>query len=78
MFKDFIENALFKDDFDDFKIPENIYLTLINYDSGLKASPGDKNVIVEALKKEDINNINNNNLISINGRDNLIKFRQFY
>ncbi len=78
VFKDFIENALFKDDFDDFKIPENIYLTLINYDSGLKASPGDKNVIVEALKKEDINNINNNNLISINGRDNLIKFRQFY
>ena len=34
--------------------------------------------IIEALKREDINNINNNNLISINDRDNLIKFRQFY
>ena len=29
------------------------------------------------MKTKDINNINNNNLISINGRDKLIKFRQF-
>ena len=27
--KDFIENALFKEDFKEFKIPENIYLDLI-------------------------------------------------
>ena len=33
---------------------------------------------IEALKFKDINNINNNDLISINGRDTLIKFRQFY
>ena len=78
VFKDFIQNALFKDDFDDFMIPENIYLTSINYDTGLKSLPGDKNVIIEAMKTKDINNINNNNLISINGRDKLIKFRQFY
>ena len=32
----------------------------------------------KALKKKDINNINNNNLILANDRDNLIKFRQFY
>ena len=37
-----------------------------------------KNTILEALKEKDINNINNNNLISINGRDTLVKFRQFY
>ena len=78
IFKDFVENALFKEDFNDFKIPENIYLTSLNYDTGLKSSSGDKNTIIEALKSRDINNINNNNLISINGRDNLIKFRQFY
>ena len=30
------------------------------------------------LKDKDINNIDNNNLISISGYDNLIKFRQFY
>ena len=78
VFKHFIENALFKEDFNDFKIPKNIYLTSLNYDTGLKSLPGDKNTILEALKLEDINNINNNNLISINDHDNLIKFRQFY
>jgi penicillin-binding protein 1A len=78
IFKDFIENAMYKEDFDDFNIPENIYLTSLNYDTGLKSAPGEKNTIIEALKMKDINNIDNNNLISINGRDKLIKFRQFY
>ena len=77
-FKDFVENALFKEDFVDFKIPENIYLTSLNYNTGMKSAPGEKNTIIEALKLKDINNIDNNNLISINGRDTLIKFRQFY
>jgi len=78
IFKDFVENALFKEDFDDFKIPENIYLTSLNYDTGMKSAPGEKNTIVEALKLKDINNINDNNLISVSGHDNMIKFRQFY
>ena len=78
VFKNFVKNALYKDDFEDFKIPENIYLTSLNYDTGLKSAPGEKNIIIEALKIRDINNINNNNLISINGSDILIKFRQFY
>ena len=78
IFKDFVENALFQDDFDDFEIPKNIFLTSINYDTGLKSSSRDKKTIIEALKVKDINNIDNNNLISINGRDSLIKFRQFY
>ena len=71
IFKDFVEKALYKEDFKEFKIPENIYLTSLNYDTGNKASPGDKNSIIEALKIEDINNINNKNLISTNGRDKL-------
>ena len=78
IFKDFIEKALFKEDFEEFLIPENIYLTSLNYDTGAKAAPGEKNSIIEALKLKDINNINNNNLISTNGRDKIIKFRQFY
>ena len=78
IFKNFIENALYKEDFEDFTIPENIYLTSLNYDTGTKSLPGEKNIIIEALKMKDINNIDNNNLISINGRDTLIKFRQFY
>ena len=78
IFKNFVENALFENDFKDFRIPKDIYLTSLNYDTGLKSSIGDKNTIIEALKKKDINNIDNYNLISVNDRDNLIKFRQFY
>ena len=78
IFKDFIEKALYKEDFADFKIPESIFLTSLNYDTGLKSLTGDKNIIIEALKSKDINNIDNNNLISINSHDKLIKFRQFY
>ena len=58
--------------------PENIFLTPLNYDTGLKSSIDDKNTIIEALKEQDINNIKNNDLISISDRDTLIKFRQFY
>ena len=78
VFKHFVENALFKEDFSDFKIPEKIFLTSLNYDTGNKSAPGDKNSIIEALKLRDINNINNNNLNSMSGRDNIVMFRQFY
>ena len=78
IFKDFIEKALFKEDFDEFLIPKNIYLTSVNYNTGAKATSGEKNIITEALKLKDINNIDNNNLISVNGRDKTVKFRQFY
>ena len=78
IFKDFVEKALYKEDFKEFQIPKNIYLTALNYDTGIKSASGEKNVIIEALKLEDINNIDNNNLISTNGRDKIIKFRQFY
>ena len=41
-------------------------------------NPDGRKAIIESLKKGDINSIDNNNLISINGRDRTIKFRQFY
>ena len=78
IFKDFVEKALYKEDFQEFQIPENIYLTTLNYDTGSKAAVGEKNIITEALKLRDINNIDNNNLILTNGRGNTVKFRQFY
>ena len=78
IFKSFIENALYKDDFKDFEVPEKIYLTSINYDSGIKSGLRDKKSIIEALKLKDINNIDNKNLISIDDNDNIIKLRQFY
>ena len=78
IFKDFVKKALFKEDFKEFKIPKGIYLTSLNYDTGLKSPIGDKNTIIEALKSKDINSIDNNKLISINSYDKLIKYRQFY
>ena len=36
IFKNFIEDALYKDDFKDFPVPENIFLTTLNYDTGKK------------------------------------------
>ena len=78
IFKEFVKNSLFKEDFKEFEIPEGIYLTSLNYNTGLKASFGEKNTIIEALKARDINNIDNNELISINSYDKLIKYRQFY
>ena len=78
IFKDFIKNSLFKDDFREFNVPQGIFLTSLDYDTGLKSSFNDKNTIIEALKGKDINNINNNKLISINTYDKLIKYRQFY
>ena len=50
----------------------------INYDTGLKPTEDDKNIIIEALKAQDINNTKNNNLFSAQDHDNLIKLRQFY
>ena len=78
IFKNFVENALYKEDFREFKIPQNVFLTSLNYDTGVKSAPGEKNSIIEALKLKDINNLENNNFSLTNGRDKIIKFRQFY
>ena len=78
IFKEFVKSSLFKEDFKEFEIPEGIYLTSLNYNTGLKAAFGEKDTIIEALKARDINNIDNNELISINSYDKLIKYRQFY
>ena len=78
IFKDFVKNALFKEDFKEFNIPEGIYLTSLNYDTGTRSSLGEKNTIIEALKLKDINNIDNNKLISVGSYDKLVKYRQFY
>ena len=61
-----------------FKVPEKMTLMVIDPLTGEKAKFNSKNTIIEALKDKDINNFDNNNLISISGYDNLIKFRQFY
>ncbi len=78
VFKSFVEGAMFKQDFKNFKIPNGVYFAPINYDNGKKENFGEKKSIIEAFKTEDINTSSNKNLDNINNYDKLIKFRQFY
>ncbi len=78
IFKSFIKKALYKEEFKNFDIPDGIYFTPINYDTGKKTSFVDKKLVIEALKLKDINNLNNKNLNINTNYDKLIKFRQFY
>ena len=44
-FKNFIQEALYKDDFKDFLIPKDIYFAPINYDTGKKTNFDDPKAI---------------------------------
>ena len=78
IFKSFIKQALYKDDFKPFLVPEEIFFAAVNYNTGKKESFSNSNSIVEAFKLSDINNIENNNLSNNTNYDSLIKFRQIY
>ena len=78
IFKEFVNQALYKDDFKPFSIPEGILFSAIDYNTGERENLGKKNTIVEAFKLSDINNMKNNNFEKNTNYDKLIKFRQFY
>ena len=78
VFKDFIKNALFKEDFKQFNIPEGIYFAPINYDTGKEDDFNNSKSIVEVFKEKDINKLQNKNMDTSGNYDKLIKFRQFY
>tara|TARA_A100001011_G_scaffold370563_1_gene426960 strand:- start:1169 stop:3436 length:2268 start_codon:yes stop_codon:yes gene_type:complete len=78
IFKNFIKEALYKEEFKSFNIPNGIYFAPINYDSGKKEVFNNPKAIIEAFKAEDINSFDNNNLDTSKNYDKLIKFRQFY
>ena len=78
IFKNFIKKSLFKDDFQQFKIPNGIYFSPINYDTGKLENFDHPKSIIEAFKLKDIQSTKNNNLEIRGNYDRLIKFRQFY
>ena len=78
IFKDFVRQALYKDEFKSFTIPEKIFFAAINYNTGKKENFSKPNSIVEALKSAEIEKMKNNNLNKDLNYDSLIKFRQFY
>ena len=78
IFKNFVKQALYKEDFKPFLIPEEIFFASVNYNTGKKENFSNSNSIVEAFKLSGINNMSNNNLNKNANYDSLIKFRQFY
>ena len=77
IFKKFIKNTLYLDQFKEFKVPNGIYFAPINYNTGVQTDFDDKILFLKHLKEKDINNLNNKQLISNYNYDKLIKFRQF-
>jgi penicillin-binding protein 1A len=78
IFKNFISQALYKDEFKSFTAPEEIFFAAINYNTGKKENFSNTESIIEAFKLKDIEKMRNNNLNEDLNYDSLIKFRQFY
>ena len=78
IFKNFIKQALYREDFKPFSAPEEILFASINYNTGQKDTLSNSSAILEAFKLSDINRLKNNNLNRNWNYDSLIKFRQFY
>ena len=78
IFKEFIKKSIFKEEFKNFNIPNDIYFAPINYHTGEKTTFGKKKSIIEAFKRRDINNNKNYKLNLDYNYDKLVQFRQFY
>ena len=78
IFKNFVRQALYKDEFKSFSPPKEIFFAAINYNTGKKDNFNNSDSIVEAFKLSDIEKMRNNNLDKDSNYDSLIKFRQFY
>ena len=78
IFKNFISQALYKDEFKPFAPPEEIFFGAINYNTGKKENFSNTESIIEAFKFSDIEKMRNKNLDKNLNYDSLVKFRQFY
>jgi len=78
IFKNFVRQALYKDDFKLFTPPEEIFFAAVNYNTGKKENFSNAKSIIEAFKLSDIKKMKNNNLDKESNYDSLVKFRQFY
>ena len=78
IFKSFVKQALYKEDFKPFLIPKEIMFTAVNYNTGEIESFTSPDAIIEAFKPSDLERMQNKNLNKNTNYDKLIKFRQFY
>ena len=78
IFKNFVKQALYKEDFKPFLIPKEIIFSAVNYNTGEIESFTSPDAILEAFKLSDIQRMQNKNLNKNTNYDKLIKYRQFY
>ena len=78
IFKSFIRNSLYKEDFKEFNIPKNIYFSPIDYNTGKKGDLNNRKNIIEAFKFKDINSRENKKLKFNTYYDKNDKFRKLY
>ena len=78
IFKNFIEEAVYKEDMKPFKSPSNIYFFPVDYNSGKDTNFTNKKAIIEAFKEKTIKEINAKNLNIGENYDKFSKFRRFY
>tara|TARA_B110000211_G_scaffold69658_1_gene80455 strand:+ start:3050 stop:5398 length:2349 start_codon:yes stop_codon:yes gene_type:complete len=78
IFKKFVSQALYKDEFKTFMIPKGIFFAAINHNTGKKESFSNRDSIIEAFKLSDIEKMRSNNLNIDLNYDSSVKFRQFY
>ena len=78
IFKNFVKQALYKEDFKPFLIPKEIIFSAVNYNTGEIESFTSPDAILEAFKLSDLQRMQNKNLNKNTNYDKLIKYRQFY
>ena len=78
IFKNFIEEAVYKEDMKPFKSPSNIYFYPVDYNSGKDTNFTNKKAIIEAFKEKTIKEIRSKNLNIGENYDKFSKFRRFY
>ena len=78
IFKNFIKESIFKQEFKEFNIPENIYFSAIDYDTGQPGNLTNNKNIIEAFKLKDINSEKKINLKNNTYYDKVEKFKKLY
>ncbi len=75
IFKNFVKNAIKKDNARPFKIPKGIKMLVVNSKTGERASYSDKSIIIEAFKEKNlINNKIQYGNIEYTSKENIYKF----
>ena len=78
IFKNFIKESLYKQEFKEFNIPENIYFSAIDYNTGQPGNLTNNKNIIEAFKLKDINSEKKINLKNNTYYDKVEKFKKLY